>query len=115
MKPIKALKGCIENVPHLNLHILLTDEDDVVVARCLDFSVSSHGKDEVEALASLSDSIKDCVAYALERDALNEIIDPEEDAFWKIYKELELKDEALRIKESADTLKVAKIKKVTYA
>ena len=115
MKPIRALKGCIENIPHLHLHILLTEEDEVVVARCLDFSVSSHGKDEVEALVSLSDSIKDYVEYALEHDALNGIIDPEEDVFWKVYKELELQDEALIIKESADTLKVGKIKKVTYA
>ena len=28
------------------LHILLTREEDVVVARCLDFTVSAHGKNE---------------------------------------------------------------------
>ena len=41
------------------LHILLTKEDDVIVSRCLDFTVSSHGKDEKEALNSLADSIKE--------------------------------------------------------
>ena len=36
------------------LHVLLTHEDDVVVARCLDFTVSSHGENEREALTSLA-------------------------------------------------------------
>lgn len=31
MKPIKALTGNIKSVPHLHLHILLTEEDGVVV------------------------------------------------------------------------------------
>ena len=32
------------------LHILLTREDDVIVARCLDLTVASHGNDEREAM-----------------------------------------------------------------
>ena len=36
------------------LHILLTKEDEVVVARCLDFTVSSHGNDEKTALKTIS-------------------------------------------------------------
>jgi len=40
------------------LHILFTKEDDFVVARCLDFMISSHGKDEEEALRALADSLK---------------------------------------------------------
>ena len=32
------------------LHVLITKEDDVIVARCLDFTISSHGKDEKDAL-----------------------------------------------------------------
>jgi len=39
------------------LHILLTKENNVVVARCLDFTVSSHGKDEKDALKALAVSI----------------------------------------------------------
>ena len=35
------------------LHILLAKENDVVVARCLDFTVSSRGKDEKGALKAL--------------------------------------------------------------
>lgn len=54
MKPLKALKGYIKNLDNFELHILLTKEDDVIVARCLDFSVSSHGDNEKDALASLS-------------------------------------------------------------
>ena len=33
MKPIKALTGSIKSIPNLHLHILLTEEDDVIVAR----------------------------------------------------------------------------------
>ncbi len=115
MKPVKALKGKIENIPDLNLHILLTHEDGVVVGRCLDFSVSSHGSDEADALDSLSDSIKDYIEHSLRNNALNEIIDPEEDEFWQIYKTLELQDEALIIRENANSLKSENIKEVIYA
>jgi len=45
MKPLKALKGYLKNWDNFQLHILLTKEDDVIVARCLDFSVSSHGNE----------------------------------------------------------------------
>ena len=115
MKPIKALRGNIENIPHLHLHILLTSEDGVVVARCLDFSVSSHGENEKEALVSLSSSIKDYIEYALKHDSASEIIDPAADEYWDVYKKLELQDEALRIKENADTLKADRLKEVIYA
>jgi hypothetical protein len=37
---------------------LLTDEDDVIVARCLDFTVSSHGEDDNDALNSLAESVR---------------------------------------------------------
>lgn len=86
MKPINALTGSIKSIHNLHLHILLTAEDDVVVARCLDFSVSSRGESKEDALAALSDSIKDYFDYALKRGALNEIIDPEEDMLWEIYR-----------------------------
>lgn len=115
MKPIKALKGYIDSLPNLQLHILLTEEDDVIVARCLEFSVSSHGENEEDALASLSDSISDYLDYVLKQGALNEVIDPEEDKFWEIYKKLELREEFLTIKNSADILKTNKIKEVIYA
>ncbi|MBI5328832.1 MAG: hypothetical protein HZB80_11190 [Deltaproteobacteria bacterium] len=115
MKPIKALTGSIKSISQLHLHILLTEEDDVIVARCLDFSVSSHGESEEDALEALSDSIKDYLDYALNRGALNEIIDPEEDMLWEIYRKMELQNESLSIKERADILKVDKTKEVIYA
>ena len=115
MRPVKALKGYIENLPDLQLHILLTEEDDLIVARCLEFSVSSHGENEGDALASLSDSISDYFDHALKQGALNEVIDPEEDKFWEIYKKLELQGEFQTIKNSADILQVNKIKEVVYA
>ena len=54
------------------LHILLTKEDNVIVARCLDFTVSSHGKDEKDALKSLADSVKEYVLTAVENDAIDD-------------------------------------------
>ncbi|MDY7036484.1 MAG: hypothetical protein SV375_10050 [Thermodesulfobacteriota bacterium] len=53
MKRMKALRmkitvGKLWESPIL--HILLTKEDDVIVARCLDFTVYSHCKDEKDAL-----------------------------------------------------------------
>jgi hypothetical protein len=47
---IKIKMGVLWESPIL--HVLLTKEDDVTVARRLDFSVSSHGEDEKKALAA---------------------------------------------------------------
>lgn len=115
MRPIKALKGCIEDIPGVDLHILLTEEDNVIVARCLDFSVSSHGENKDDAIASLSDSIKDYLGHASKIGALNEVIDPAEDNLWEIYRNLELQEESTTLKKRADILKVGKIKTIIYA
>ncbi len=63
----------------------------MVVARCLDLSIASHGENEAEALASLGDSIKDYVEYALKQGSLDNVIDPAEDEFWDIYKKKEIR------------------------
>ena len=73
------------------LHVLLTKEDDVVVARCLDFTVSSHGEDQKDALKSLADSIKEYVLTALENKGINTIFDPAHGKYWRMYNELEAK------------------------
>lgn len=115
MKLLKALTGSIKNMPHLHLHILLTDEDDVIVARCLDFSVSSHGEDEKDALSSLTESIKDYLNYAIEHKAFSEIIDPEDDKLWEMYIKLELQNESLSFREKTESLRIGKIEEVVYA
>lgn len=115
MKPMKVLTGTIKSLRNLHLHILLTEEDSVIVARCLDFSVSSHGDNEEDALASLSDSIKDYLDHAIQKGALNEIIDPEDDKFWKIYRQLELENESMSIIQNIDILKKNITEKVVYA
>jgi len=115
VKPIKVLIGSIENIPFLRLHILLTEEDGVTVARCLDFSISSHGENEEDALDSLSGSIMDYLDYAVEQGAIDTIIDPEEDSLWEIFRKLELDDESLKFKEEAKTFKFKGIEKVIYA
>jgi len=82
------------------LHILLTKEDDVVVARCLDFTVSSHGENQKDALRSLADSIKEYVLTALENKAINTIFDPAHGKYWRMYNELEAKQVMSKLKRS---------------
>jgi len=82
------------------LHILLTKEDDVVVARCLDFTVSSHGDDEKDALKSLADSIKEYILTAVENDAIDTIFDPAHSKYWRMYNELEAKRSMSNLKKS---------------
>ncbi len=82
------------------LHILLTKEDDVIVARCLDFTVSTHGKDEKDALKSLADSVKEYVLTAVENDAIDAIFDPVNGKYWRMYNELEAKQSISKLKRS---------------
>ena len=82
------------------LHILLTKEKDVVVARCLDFTVSCHGKDEKDALKALADSIKEYVLTAVENDAINTIFDSAHGKYWRLYNELEAKQSSRSLKIS---------------
>ncbi|OQX27141.1 MAG: hypothetical protein BWK80_06890 [Desulfobacteraceae bacterium IS3] len=85
IKALKTLTGTIKHFPELYLHILLTEEEGVIVARCLDFSVSSHGENEADALASLSESITDYIDYAVGRGAFDEIIDPDDESLWNVF------------------------------
>ena len=82
------------------LHILLTKEDDVIVAKCLDFLVSSHGINEKDALESLADSIKEYVLTAGENDAIGNIYDPAHSKYWRMYNELEAKQTAGQMKKA---------------
>ena len=103
MKSLKAKRirvkiGDIWESPEL--HILLTQENDVVVARCLDFTVSSHGKDAKDALKLLADSIKEYVLTAVENDAIDTIFDPAHGKYWRMYNELEAKQSMTNLKRS---------------
>ena len=82
------------------LHILLSKEDDVLVARCLDFTVSSHGNNEKDALKSLADFIKEYVLTAVENDAIDTIFDPAHSKYWRMYNELEAKQSMSSLKRS---------------
>jgi hypothetical protein len=101
MKSLKAERikikiGDIWESP--NLHILLTQENDIIVARCLDFTVSSHGTDIKDALDSLADSIKEYILTALENDAINTIFDPAHGRYWRMFNELETKHSVGQLK-----------------
>ena len=82
------------------LHILLTKEDDVIVSRCLDFTVSSHGKDEKDALDALADSIKEYVLTAVENNSIDTIFDPAHSKYWRMYNELEAKQSSSKLKRT---------------
>ena len=95
---IKIKIGDIWESP--TLHLLLTKENGVIVARCLDLTVSSHGRDEKDALNSLGDSIKEYVLTALENDAIDTIFDPAHSKYWRMYNELEAKQQVSKLKKS---------------
>ena len=84
------------------LHVLLTKEDDVIVARCLDFTISSHGKDRKDALKALAESIREYVLTALEHNAINTIFDPAHGKYWRMYNEMEAKQVMNTLKKSLD-------------
>jgi len=95
---IKIKVGSLWESPML--HILLTKEDDVIVARCLDFAVSSHGKDGKEALKSLADSIKEYILTAVENNSIDTIFDPAHSKYWRMYNELEAKQSSNSLKRT---------------
>ena len=68
-----------------NLHILLTEEDKVIVARCLDFTVSSHGDTEKDALQSLGEAIKEYLLTAVEENAMDVVYDPAQNKYWRMF------------------------------
>lgn len=115
MKPRKALTGTIRQLGATPIHVLLTEEDGVLVARCLDFSVSSHGDNEQDALASLSDSILDYLDYAIEHNALNDILDPDDEQYWKMFEELRLQNELEHIRASLTSLTLSPPLEINYA
>ena len=103
MKSLKAERikikiGDIWESPEL--HILLTQENDVVVARCLDFTVSSHGTDVKDALNSLAQSIKEYILTAMENKAINTIFDPAHGKYWRMFNEQETKHSVGKLKRS---------------
>jgi predicted RNase H-like HicB family nuclease len=82
------------------LHVLLTKEDDVVVARCLDFTVSSHGKDEKDASKSLADAIKEYILTSIEDSNIDNLSDPAHNKYWRMFNELEAKQLRKKFKRS---------------
>jgi hypothetical protein len=103
MKAIKALRAKFkvdslwESPP---LHILFTREDQVIVARCLDFTVASHGHGEKDALNSLTEAVKEYILTALENDVINSIYDPAHGRYWRMFNELEARQTNTQLKRT---------------
>jgi hypothetical protein len=115
MKPIKAVSAEFKSFPNFHFHILLAEEDEVIVARCLDFSIASHGETEMESLQSLSDSIIDYLDHAIKNRALDQAIDPESDELWNIYRQLELEQERSSLKKLSNLFSSVPMDDVVYA
>jgi len=82
------------------LHVLLTRESGVVVARCLDFRVSSHGQDIEDALQSLAEAIKEYMLTGIENHTLDTLVDPAHGKYWRMFNELETRQFAGHIQQS---------------
>jgi predicted RNase H-like HicB family nuclease len=110
MKGIKALR-CVVKINQVwespMLHILITKEDNVYVARCLDFTVSSHGETVADAMEAVKAAIVEYVRYALENNKTEQIIDPAAARYWALFNQLELKAGKSRIKQSASKINLA--------
>lgn len=83
-----------------DLHVLLTKEDNVFVARCLDFTVSSHGKDEKDALKSLAAAVKEYILTSIEDSNLDDLRDPAHNKYWRMFNEQEAKEPHKNFKRS---------------
>ncbi len=109
MKALKALrlKVAIEDIwKSPQLHVLLTKEDDLIVARCLDFTVSSHGNDEKDALQSLAETVKESVLTAVENSCIDTLNDPAHNKYWQMFNELESKQLHKNFKKSLSKSKL---------
>ena len=85
-------------------------EDEVIVARCLDFTVSSHGENEKEALRSLTEAIKEYLLTAIEENAMDVVYDPAQNRYWRMFNEIEAKATLGNLKRSLNK----SFKKITF-
>ena len=97
-KMIKLKIGRNWETPYL--HILLTREDDVVVARCLDFTVSSHGQNEEQAIEALGEAIGEYIQNAIENDSIEQIYDPAYGKYWRMFNEEVARDTGKELAKS---------------
>ncbi|KHE90879.1 MAG: hypothetical protein SCABRO_03376 [Candidatus Scalindua brodae] len=107
MKSLKALRIKIK-IGELwvspELHVLLTMEDNIFVVRCLDFTVSSHGEDERDALKNLAEAIKEYILTAIENDNINTLYDPAHNKYWRMFNEREVRQLHKNFKRSMSVL-----------
>ncbi len=99
-KRIQIRLGDIWRSPQL--HVLLTKEEGVVVARCLDLTVSSHGENKNEAIEALGEAIKEYILTAIEEKSLELFNDPAQNRYWRMFNEIEAKSALKSLKQSVD-------------
>ncbi|MBI3923185.1 MAG: hypothetical protein HY318_17325 [Armatimonadetes bacterium] len=75
------------------LHILVTAEDELTVASCLDFTVATHGDTIDEALEDLKAMLAEHVRDYIDRGIPEKLIRPDAEEYWKLFYKLELRSE----------------------
>lgn len=115
MKPLRAMK-CFISKKLPPLHMLFTEEDGVVVVRCLDFSVSSHAETIEEAIESINSVLIDYIEYGIKEGDVESLFDPDLKEYWDIYQDLEIKMEKENFARHFKEIEEAIIKeKLVYA
>ena len=108
MKSIKSMK-CYAFKDAAPLHLLFTEEDGVIVVRCLDFSISSHGNTVEEAIESINSAMTDYIQHGIEEGDIDSLFDPDLEEYWELYRELEIEEERksfrARIKEVEENIR----------
>ena len=111
MKPLRAMRCyAVKELP--SLHILFSEEDGVIVARCLDFSISSHGGTLNEAMESMNSALIDYIEYGIEHGAGDSLFDPDLEEYWDAYRELEFEENGKSVAETSFGLIPADIETV---
>jgi hypothetical protein len=78
---------------------LLIREDDLIVARCLDLTVSSHGSGQRDVVNSLTEAVKETILSAIENNVIGEIYNPAHSNYWRMFNEAEAKQNNSQLKK----------------
>lgn len=75
------------------LHILVTAEEGLTVASCLDFTVATHGDTIDEALEDLKAMLAEHVRDYIDRGIPEKLIRPDAEEYRKLFYKLELQSQ----------------------
>ena len=99
---------------HQNLHVLICEDKEGIVAHCLEMDICGQGNTKKEAVNDLIGAIRTQIDYCVENDMVDTIFRPAPKEYWdKFYNSqiIGLKgiaaDHKLNVKELVSNLEVA--------